>query len=59
MEYEVRGSEGLLTVQQPSDLETIDFPNVRYEWDLRFNSEVPLEMTINMGVGGVELNLPQ
>jgi hypothetical protein len=57
VEYDMRGSEGLLTVQQPSDVETIGFPNVRYEWDLRFNSEVPLEMTINMGVGGGDLDL--
>jgi hypothetical protein len=57
VEYEVRGSEGLLTIQQPSDLETIGFPNVRYEWDLRFNSEVPLEMKIDIGVGGGDLAL--
>jgi len=57
VEYEVRGSEGLLTVSQPSDLGTIGFPNVKYEWDLRFNSEVPMEMTIDMGVGGAELQM--
>ena len=57
VEYEVRGSEGLLTVSQPSDLGTIGFPNVKYEWDLRFNSEVPMEMKIDMGVGGAELQM--
>ncbi|HUW94888.1 MAG TPA: LiaF domain-containing protein, partial [Anaerolineae bacterium] len=53
----VRGSEGLLTVSQPSDLETTGFLNIKYEWDLRFNSEVPMDMKIDMGVGGGDLEL--
>ena len=57
VEYEVRGSEGLLTVSQPSDLETTGFLNIKYEWDLRFNSEVPMDMKIDMGVGGGDLEL--
>lgn len=57
VEYEVRGSEGLLTISQPSELGIIGFPSVMYEWDLRFNSEVPMDMKIDMGVGGGALKL--
>jgi hypothetical protein len=57
VEYEVRGSEGLLTIKQPAELGTIGSPNLKYEWDLRFSSEAPMEMKINMGVGGGDLDL--
>jgi hypothetical protein len=57
VEYQVVGSQGQLSIQQPPDLEITGFPNVRYEWALRFNSEVPMEMTINLGVGGGDLDL--
>lgn len=57
VDYKVRGGEGLLTISQPSGESTIGLPDVEYKWDLRFNSEVPMEMTINMGVGGGELRL--
>jgi hypothetical protein len=57
IDYTVAGSNGALTITQPSDVGTVGFPNVRYEWDLRFNRDVPLEMKVNMGVGGGELDL--
>lgn len=57
VEYTVTGTEGLLVVKQPSDLGIISSPNVSYEWDLRFNSEVPMEMKITMGAGGGDLDL--
>jgi hypothetical protein len=55
VEYMVRGSEGLLTITHPSQVGAIGFPGVDYEWDLRFNNEVPTEVDIDMGVGGCEL----
>ena len=55
VDYAVRGDVGLLTISQPSGESTVGIPDVEYKWDLRFNSEVPMEMTVNMGVGGGEL----
>ena len=55
--YTVRGSEGLLTITQPSEGGTISLPDVEYKWDLRFNNEVPMEMQIDIGAGGGELQL--
>ncbi len=55
VDYTVRDGEGLLTITHPS--QTISFPGVDYEWDLRFNSEVPMEMQIDIGAGGGKLML--
>jgi hypothetical protein len=55
--YAVSGSEGLLTIKQPSVTGVIPSPELRYEWGLRFNNDVPMEMKIEMGVGGGELAL--
>jgi len=55
--YAVSGSEGVLSIEQPSVTSVVPGPSLRYEWDLRFNSEVPMEMGIEMGVGGGELEL--
>jgi hypothetical protein len=55
--YAVRGSEGVLSIKQPSVTGVLPSPELRYEWALRFNSEVPMEMKIEMGVGGGELEL--
>lgn len=55
VDYTVSDGEGLLTITHPP--QTIAFPGVDYEWRLRFNNEVPMEMEIEMGVGGGELML--
>jgi len=55
--YAVSGSEGVLSIEQPSLTGVVPSPELRYEWALRFNSEVPMEMKIEMGVGGGELEL--
>jgi len=55
--YAVSGSEGVLSIKQPSVTSIVPSPSLRYEWGLRFNSDVPMEMKINMGVGGGELEL--
>jgi hypothetical protein len=57
LEYDVSGTEGRLSIRQPSEVKTVGWPNVHYEWDLRFNSDVPMEMKINLGVGGGDLDL--
>lgn len=57
VQYAVTGSEGVLSIQQPSVTGLVPGPTLRYEWDLRFSSNVPLEMKLNMGVGGGDLDL--
>jgi hypothetical protein len=50
----------VLTVRQP-DVEgrasLWDVEDYRYEWDLRLNDEVPVEMAIQMGAGSANLEL--
>jgi hypothetical protein len=55
--YALSGSEGVLSIKQPSVTGIVPSPELRYEWALRFSSEVPMEMKIEMGVGGGELEL--
>jgi len=55
--YAVSGSEGVLSIKQPSVTGVIPSPELRYEWGLRFNNDVPMEMKIEMGVGGGDLAL--
>jgi hypothetical protein len=57
LDYAVSGTEGRLSIKQPSGVQPMSWPSVRYEWDLRFNSEVPLDMKINLGMGGGDLDL--
>jgi len=56
-EVEFRGRK--LTIRQP-DLDITSFadlPDYRYEWDLRFNDDVPMDMNIRLGTGKMDLEL--
>ncbi len=55
VEYEISGREGLLRVKQPS----VDIPrgNPRYEWALRLNDDVPLDLDVELGAGKSSLDL--
>jgi hypothetical protein len=56
--YNVEGGGGRLTVEQPSRVVGATWPgNVKYDWDLKLNSAVPLELGIDMGVGKSEVDL--
>ena len=57
LEYAVTGDRGLLSVRQPSVMVAVPIPSVRFEWDLRFNRDIPMDMNIEMGVGGGDLDL--
>ena len=57
VKYRVSGGQGYLTVQQPSEVEDIPVGEVRYEWDLRFNNDVPLNLSIVLGAGSSHLEL--
>jgi hypothetical protein len=56
--YKVEDGRGRLIVEQPSRVVGATWPgNVRYEWDLKLNSGVPMELEIDMGVGKSEVDL--
>ncbi|NIN65916.1 MAG: hypothetical protein GTO63_14735 [Anaerolineae bacterium] len=57
VEYSVAGSEGSLTIRQPSTLVVVPGGGVPAEWDLRLNSDVPMNMDITFGGGGGALDL--
>lgn len=61
VEYDVSSGEGDLTISQPTVRERNTIPtslkDVRYDWDLRFNDSVPMDMSVNMGAGEGDLRL--
>jgi predicted membrane protein len=54
--YTPSGGTADLTVRQPSGNHA-HFGNTKNEWDLRFNQDVPLEITTNFGAGDAQLDL--
>mgnify|MGYP006293209339 CR=1 FL=1 len=58
VDYSVSGDQGDLTVRQPdADVPDLAIDNYRYEWDLSFAEDVPMEMTIELGAGRSDLDL--
>ncbi len=61
MKPEVDFSGGTLTVRTPSVQTGIgslfDLDDYRYEWDLRLNEDVPMEMKVAVGAGRSDLRL--
>jgi hypothetical protein len=53
---EVRYSPGNLTVSQPGESHT-HAGNLKYEWDLRFGRQTPLDINVNFGAGEAQLDL--
>lgn len=56
VEYDVDGRRGNLTVRQPSGVSGT-LGNTRYEWDLRLNDNVPMDLRVELGAGRGELEL--
>jgi N-terminal domain of toast_rack, DUF2154 len=54
--YDASGGTGQLTIQQPPGSRGHG-GRTRYEWDLRFNNQVPMEMNIDQGAGSANLDL--
>jgi hypothetical protein len=57
---EVDYDDGLLFVRQPEvegRASIWDVDDYRYEWELRFNDDVPIEMNVNLGAGRTDLDL--
>jgi len=57
VDYSVSNKRGRLTVEQPSTRGVPNTTNVRYEWDLRLNNDVPMELTAKLGAGESNLDL--
>jgi hypothetical protein len=56
--YKVENGRGRLVVEQPSRVVGATWPsNVRYDWDLKLNPAVPMEIEVEMGVGKSEIEL--
>jgi len=53
---DVRYSNGSLTITQPPS-HTAHFGKSHYDWDLRFNREVPLYLRVEFGAGDAHLDL--
>lgn len=56
VEYRIIGDRGRLTVRQPSGTGST-LGGARYEWDLRLNDDVPLELSVVLGAGRADLIL--
>jgi hypothetical protein len=56
--YEVDGTQGDLTVRQPKAREIGRLSgNYRYEWEINFREDVPLDMRVALGAGQSTLSL--
>jgi len=53
--YDVNGDSGQLTIQQPPG--GSHGGHMRYEWDLRLNNQVPMQINVDEGAGRAQLDL--
>jgi hypothetical protein len=56
VDYSVSGGQGTLTVQQPVSTD-VRLRDVRYEWQLALNDDVPLDLRVKLGAGDNTLDL--
>jgi hypothetical protein len=56
IDYTVSGEHGELWVEQPKVI-NVGLRNYRYEWDLSFNEEIPIDMRVQLGAGYNKLDL--
>ena len=54
--YSAGEGRGDLTIEQPGQSHT-HVGHARYEWDVRLNRDVPLDLRVNFGAGEADLNL--
>lgn len=53
--YSTTAGEGILTIEQPGTHG--HFGNTRYEWDVRLNRDVPVDLRVNFGAGDADLDI--
>jgi hypothetical protein len=54
--YSSSGGVGNLTIEQPGKVHT-HAGNVKYEWDLRFTENIPIDFSVRFGAGEAQLDL--
>lgn len=54
--YDSGAGRGTLTISQPEGVHS-GFGKHEYEWDLRLNRDVPVELTVHFGAGEAHLNV--
>lgn len=57
VDYDVSDKKGELVVKQGSGVDPRLDSNVRNEWDISFNNEVPTDLVVKMGAGESDLDL--
>jgi hypothetical protein len=57
VQYDVSGTKGNLVVRQPTAERIVPDTNVRYEWDLRLNNDVPMDLKVDLGAGQSNIDL--
>ncbi len=57
VDYSVSGTTGNLSVSTPDRLHIDLGQNNRYEWDLGFAPDVPLDLTVGVGAGEAKIDL--
>jgi len=55
--YSAISKRGYLTIKQPSDVVDIPLGKIQYEWDLRLNKDIPMDLSIILGAGDNTVNL--
>ncbi len=53
----IEQNDDRLVIRQPNSQKIPIGDEVRYEWDLRFNNEAPLDLKVDVGAGTGEFNL--
>ncbi len=54
--YSVNNNYGNLVISQPNTSAVLP-QNIRYEWDVKLNNGIPIDLKINIGAGKAVLNL--
>lgn len=57
IEYKVTDGSGRLTIRQPQTYKVSMHSDARYEWDLKFKDNVPLDIRIECGAGESDIEL--
>ena len=57
IKYELIDDHGKLAVEQPHGVRGAALGKVVYKWDLRLRDDVPLDLSVNLGVGQSDLQL--
>jgi len=57
IKYNVEDERGRLTIRQPNTDQLSLRGDIRYEWDLAFDEDIPLDIRIEYGAGSGDLNL--